>query len=593
MKLITTKNFLSLVMIIFSFSYCEVSSQTLTKITTGEFVNDGGESFGISWADFNNDGYPDLLVSNGGAAAVDVPNFLYFNNGDGTFSKINIGQIVTSSERSIGSTIADFNNDGYADVFITNRDGQNNSLFLNNGDSTFSRITTGSIVQDGGNSNGSAWADYNNDGFVDLFVANFFEQGFLYKNQDGNIFNSIITGYPVSETNTSISCAWGDYDNDGDTDLFVPNAAAAGKANFLYNNNGDGTFSKVSTGSIVTDLRASMGGTWGDYDNDGDLDLFVANQGNFVNDLYINSNGTFTSLDSGEVVSEQSNSISGSWIDYDNDGDLDLFVTNWQNEKNFLYENSGFPDYLLTKIQSGEIVNDQENTMGGAWGDYDNDGDLDLFIANRGNQNNSFYRNDNPSNQWINIKCEGVVVNRSAIGTKVKIKATINGNSFWQMREINSQFGYNSQNDPRVHFGLGDAQSIDSLVIEWSSSSTEVFTNIQPNNFYNAVQGTGISLITSVYENFPKNPEGFYLFQNYPNPFNPTTKIEFQIASPGFVSLKIFDITGKEIAALINGSQSAGNHKIEFNGESLSTGIYFYQLKIDNYIETKKMTLLK
>ncbi len=195
--------------------------------------------------------------------------------------------------------------------------------------------------------------------------------------------------------NTSISCSWGDYNNDGYADLFVPNAESPGKANLLYTNNGDGSFTKVLTGKIVTDVRASIGGSWGDYDNDGDLDLFVANQVSSVNDLYINNNDeTFSKLMTGEVVTETSNSISGSWIDYDNDGDLDLFVTNWQNGKNFLYENSGYPNYELIKITSGSIVNDQENSMGGAWADYDNDGDLDLFIANRGNQNNSFYRND-------------------------------------------------------------------------------------------------------------------------------------------------------------------------------------------------------
>ncbi len=124
-----------------------------------------------------------------------------------------------------------------------------------------------------------------------------------------------------------------------------------------------------------------MGGSWGDYDNDGDLDLFVANQVSSVNDLYINNNDeTFSKLITGEVVTETSNSISGSWIDYDNDGDLDLFVTNWQNGKNFLYENSGYPNYELIKITSGSIVNDQENSMGGAWADYDNDGDLEIFL---------------------------------------------------------------------------------------------------------------------------------------------------------------------------------------------------------------------
>ncbi len=192
MKKNTIHRVIKLVILILVLFLNEVHPQTFTKITTGEFVNDGGESFGVSWADFNNDGYPDLFISNGGSVPVDSVNFLYINNGDGTFSKITTGQIVTTAEKSNGSTIADYNNDGFADVFVTNRDGENNSLFLNNGDLTFTRITSGDIVNNGGNSNGSAWADYNNDGLVDLFVANFLGAGFLYQNQGGYFHENIL-----------------------------------------------------------------------------------------------------------------------------------------------------------------------------------------------------------------------------------------------------------------------------------------------------------------------------------------------------------------------------------------------------------------
>src|SRR5439155_143910 len=203
----------------------------------------------------------------------------------------------------------------------------------------FTAITNGPVVKDGGDSTGCAWGDYDNDGFLDLFVSN--EQGqnnFLFHNNGDGSFAKIISGNIVNDGGASYGCTWGDYDNDGFLDLFVANL---NENNFLYHNNGDGTFTKVTSGRIVSDGGASQGCAWGDYDNDGLLDLFVANR-NQINFLYHNDgNGAFTAITNGAIVNDVDYSWSPAWVDYDNDGFLDLFVANGPasgaGQNDFLY----------------------------------------------------------------------------------------------------------------------------------------------------------------------------------------------------------------------------------------------------------------
>lgn len=571
-----------------------IYSQTFTKITSGDFVNDGGESFGAAWADFNNDGFADLFVSNGGAASVDAANFLYMNNGDATFTKVREGDIVKQMSKSIGSTVADINNDGFEDIFIANRDGQNNCLFINEGGLSFRKIADGNVVQDGGNSNGSAFTDYDKDGKIDIFVANFFTENYLYRNIGELQFESTPGVGPVKVISTSISASWSDFNNDGYTDVIIANAASAGRVNDLFLNNGDGMFTTISDGPVSSDKKASMGASWGDYNNDGYLDLFIANQANFTNDLYTNNgDGSFTKMTGEDIVNAKSYSISGSWVDVNNDGNLDLFVTNWLNNENFLFINDGPPGYTFIKIREGDIVNDQYSSMGASWSDYDNDGDLDLFVANRDGMNNNFYRNDFTGNNWFSIKCIGTKTNKSAIGTKIKIKSSIGGIDTWQLREINTQHGYNSQNDSRVHFGIGDATIIDSLIIMWHSNEMQVFENIDVNKFYKILEGEELSVITSVNENISRIPTSFALSQNYPNPFNPYTLIKYSVLSESQVELKVYDVTGKEITTLVNEIKPVGTYTIRFNPVHLASGTYIYRLTSNSKTQAKKLIVLK
>jgi hypothetical protein len=213
---------------------------TFTKITEGPVVNDGGWNYGMVWADFNNDEFPDLFVTNNDSNT-GKNNFLYMNNGDGTFEKITDGVVVNDGGSSYAATAVDYNGDHDIDLFVANHN-ENNFLYLGNGDGTFEKITEGLVVTDGGKSVGCAFADYNSDGWLDLYVVNRDQKNFLYYGTWNSIFGKISDGNIVNEIANSSGCAWGDYDNDGYPDLYVANS---GQASCLYHNNQNGIFTKV------------------------------------------------------------------------------------------------------------------------------------------------------------------------------------------------------------------------------------------------------------------------------------------------------------------------------------------------------------
>lgn len=586
-----------LIALTFSFSLQFAYAQTFTRVTTGDIVNDGSYTEGVYWLDYNNDGYLDMFAAN----IVNQSNLLFLNNRNSTFTKITTGVIVTDVGFSYGGCFGDFNNDGYADMYVINGGGSSNRikfLYMNNGNGTFSRITTGAVVTDLSGAWGTATADYDNDGKLDIFVSNFNQNNFLYNGSGEGTFTKITSGIIVNDGGSSIGCAWCDYDNDGFADLFVANGNfGAGQANFLYKNNGNGTFTKITTGSIVTDVANSVGGSWGDYDNDGDFDLFVTNYSGANNNLYKNNgDGTFTKITSGQIVNDGGSSTGASWGDCDNDGDLDLFVSNDLNENNFLYLNNN--DGTFTKITSGDIVNNGGRSNGCVWGDYDNDGDLDIYVANGDQpiaQNNFLYNNNGNSNNWINILCKGTVSNRSAIGARIIVRATINGSAVRQTREKFGQTGYNSQNSLNEEFGLGNASVIDSIIVRWPNGNIESYTNVAPNRFITITENQGITNI-----NNPSTivPNDFKVFQNYPNPFNPSTVIRFEISKATFINISIFDEKGSKVSEVSNGYYNAGLHSINWHPEDNSTpalpsGIYYLRIASENYANTIKMAYLK
>ncbi len=457
----------------------------LTPVDQGELVAESGHFQGCAWGDYDNDGDLDLFV----CRFNDPHNSLYRNEGDGSFAKVSSGIIVSDTRGySVSAAWGDYDNDGFLDLFIANGTTdfpRDNYLYHNEGDGSFTKVTTGRIVRDGGKNFGCAWADYDNDGLLDLFVANAAGGGrnYLYHNEGDGDFSRAVSSAVEQDPSDASGGSWGDYDSDGDVDLFVTNFRAYGDR--LYRNDGNGVLVKVTEGPIVNDEGDGVGSAWGDYDNDGDLDLFVCNlnQNNF---LYRNDgNESFSLITEGQIANDGGASIGCAWGDYDNDGDLDLFVTNEFYQDDFLYENLGAAAFR--KVTSGPAVSSGGHSLGCGWADYNNDGQLDLFVANGGDANltekNFLYRNAGSGNNWINIRCRGTVSNRGAIGAKVRVKAVIAGAPRWQMREVSGGGGFSCQDSLNAEFGLGDAVRAEAIRVEWPSGLVQELYEVDLNQF--------------------------------------------------------------------------------------------------------------
>ncbi|HPB01722.1 MAG TPA: FG-GAP-like repeat-containing protein [Bacteroidales bacterium] len=481
------------------------TAQIFTKVTDSPLVRDSCNSYYASWADYDNDGDIDLYLPMwfGSPANPFAKNYLYQNNCSGDFSKVLAmsGGLVTEPFAGAASNWIDYNNDGLLDLYVfqSRQNNINNSLYEKQKDGSFFKVNNSITAF---NSSICVFADFNNDGVLDMYSG---DTSLFVGNHAGG-FNKIIPS-PIYTDEThwcrNAIGTWADYDNDGDIDLLVITAINDGSMKnhlLMYKNNGQGAFQIDTLLAPYSDLTPAYGCAWGDYDNDLDLDLWINRNGGY--DILLNNDGTghFSQVTSGPVVNTSAVCQAGaSWADYDNDGDLDLFVPTFY--QNYLFDNNG--DGSFTKNTTELFSNDAGyESYGACWADYNNDGDLDLFVntgwanANDFLYQNNLYENNSLGHHWLKFECHGVTSNSDAVGTRIYAKANINGQDIWQMREINANTTRGGESGGAsghvVHMGFGDASVIDTLKVFWpASNTTQIFTNVPADQFLSIYENEG------------------------------------------------------------------------------------------------------
>jgi len=496
-----------------------------------------GMSGGVAWIDYDNDGWQDLYLVNGGhweellQGKRSVSNALYRNNGDGTFTDVTGKAGVGGDRWGMGVAASDYDNDGWPDLFVCNYGP--NTLYRNNGDGTFTDVTDRAGVGDGRWAVSAAFGDYDGDGHLDLYVANTVtfdhknppamnchyrgmtvqcgplglpcDGDILYRNNGQGVFEDVTEKAGVGGVTPSygLGVVWTDYDNDKDLDLYVANDQMA---NFMFQNQGDGTFDEVAllSGSGYSDdgvAQGSMGVDFGDYDHDGLLDIFITHFVDDYNTLYRNlGDGNFRD------VSHLAELAFPSWsylawgtgfVDFDNDGWEDLFIANGHlfpqvdryemghryYQRSQLFRNLG--NGRFREVMAGLDRVKLWSSRGAAFADYDNDGDVDVAVSNL-DGNPWLLRNDGGSRRrWLSLRLEGVQSNRSAVGARV----TALTETGVQIREVRGGASYQSTHDLRAHFGLGKAKKVKSLEVRWPSGSAPRFTDVSANRRYRLKEG--------------------------------------------------------------------------------------------------------
>lgn len=470
---------------------------------------------GSAWCDYDNDGLIDLYLSHFGertdGVLVGSPNQLLRNVGNGKFEEVTTDELAVGSDLSHHSAWADLDNDGLPDLFVgqsTNFGQDRNHLLIHSELGEFVDVAQEDpLAMFWMSPRAVSWQDINNDGFVDLAIANSGgdnQQNWIMINQGNGTF--------VRENNElnqmwreGRGIAWSDYNNDGLADMYITNGSQdelpmAWRKNGLFRNNGDGTWSDVAIEAGVADIGHGRGVAWGDINNDGFMDVLVGNSLGVDhpahNRLFRNNgDGTFTDITESAGIFEDKRTRCVSMADYDNDGLIDLYVVSFgtANRNNRLFHNNGNETFTNTAIGTlAEAVNNDESAT---WADFDNDGWIDLYTVGGsttapGVGQNQLLRNVNQNgNHWFEIELCGTTSNRSAIGARVSIAHRDSfDNIVNQMREVQSGNGYNSQHMQRAHFGLGSSTVIDELQVRWPSGITQTVDNIYVDQMIRVVE---------------------------------------------------------------------------------------------------------
>jgi len=468
----------------------EPGTLTFTDVSVEAGFFGNNSSWAAAWGDYDNDGNADVMTLGHVQDLTNSISQLWHNNGDGTFTDVTIpAGLNPNNGDAHGAVWADFDKDGYLDLYISKgtpkADPNNyNELWRNNGDNTFTNVASSSRVTGRSHRNRGSYAiDYNLDSELDIFATSFDTPNLLYRNDGGLQFVDVAEEAGLLRGDIeNRTAAWADFDKDGFMDVLIT------KSSVLFKNRGDGTFVDVTAAAGITSSVNAQSGAWGDYDNDGDLDLYVTmwdpTGPPILGTLYQNNgDGTFTDVTTASGAINTVAAIGTTWGDYDNDGLLDLYIVNRElgtTYPNRLFRNNG--DGTFTDVALIAGVGAKPGIGRGSdasFVDYDNDGFLDLFVCNGAGSTVGpylLYRNNRNSNGWLKVVLIGQQSNRSGIGAKIVLRA--GGRT--QFREYTGQH-YMSQNHIPVHFGLGQATIIDSLDIQWPSGVRQRVRNIPVN----------------------------------------------------------------------------------------------------------------
>ena len=476
---------------------------------------------GAAFLDYDGDGFMDLYVANGtyreGVSMGDhrpdvmMGNRLYRNRGDGTFEDVTRKARLELQAYSMGVAAADFDNDGRPDLYVCNYGP--NVLYRNNGDGTFSNVTAKAGVAGDHNTVGAVWFDYDNDGRLDLYVGNYLqfdpeynfyyapdgfpppmaypgEPDFLYRNlgsaDDGTVrFEDVTERLGLYDpAGRMMGVAAADYDDDGWVDLYVANDAMA---NALWRNEGGVRFVDlgVRSGTAFTvsgEETSSMAVDFADYDLDGRLDLWVSDI--HFSGLYRNlGDGLFADVTVDVGIGQPSGQYDGwgsAFIDYDSDGLVDIFKANGDfnhlyGHEDQVFRNRGDGTFDDVSLALGSYFHRELVGRGATFGDYDNDGDVDVFLNNL-NDRPVLLRNESlDGNAWIALHLVGTASNRDGVGARVAV--TAGGRT--QVRPKQSASGYLATNDPRMHFGLGRSAVVERIEVRWPSGMVQILENVE------------------------------------------------------------------------------------------------------------------
>jgi enediyne biosynthesis protein E4 len=475
---------------------------TFKKITEGPVVEDAEETETSVWWDYDNDGDLDLTVQVGAPHGPGALQSFYRNEGSWVFTKITTNAIAQSSKRGEGGVAGDVDNDGDLDLFVGSNAWQANEprcdLFRNGGNGRFTTVAEGPWRGEVLHTFDPSFADINGDGLLDLFILNYDQPACAYLQTGSGSFVKVTAahvGSIVGNPGKSYNAAWVDYDNDGDLDLWTENYQGLTR---LHENNGRGFFTIASSVSFPQSPGGQ--GVWADFDNDGELELFVGGDtesGPRPNALYRrDAEGQFQNVASETGVALTMATWGSAVGDFDNDGWLDIFALHWYTgaaspaKTNVLFHNRG--DGTFAAIDVGSPNRDgQDYRVTVRWVDANHDGFLDLFMAcgtadgsTRYPRVNHLYRNNGPAigntNHWLKVKLNGQASNRSGIGAKIRVKATISGQEVWQVRELTGNGMSETCPGLIAHFGLGNATQADIVRVEWPSGNVQELTGVAP-----------------------------------------------------------------------------------------------------------------